>query len=100
MATPSGRRPVPRRLERPVPALVDPVEPLPYLIDLTFEVVDLAGRATGLDRGALDPLRQENPHADKGDEGKPCDEQRDDPGHLVARGACRDQYSLLVDALD
>ena len=49
---------------------------------------------------ALHLARQENPHADQRDEGQPRDEQRHEPGHIVALRTRGDGDALAIEALD
>src|SRR4029077_2231132 len=44
--------------------------------------------------------REEDPHPDQRNEGKPRHQQRDEPGHVVLLRTGGDRYALAVEALD
>jgi hypothetical protein len=63
---------------------------------------ELRPRLAEAERLAARPLHlagEEDPHPDQGDEGKPGDEQRHEPGHVVLRRSRRDGDLLAVEAL-
>ena len=57
-------------------------------------------KAHRLAGAALHLAREENPHADQRDERQPRDEQRHEPGHIVALLTRGDGDALAIEALD